>query len=450
MTGLWDSWADDAFVRNVEEGIFFDPAKMHVLNHKGKYLSVRGPLNIARPIQGWPVIVQAGASDAGRKLAAETAEAVFTAQSDIVAGRQFYSDMKGRMEKLGRSREHMKILPGCLVVVGDTVGEARAKRAKLDSLVNDANAIASLSIALGHDAAKLDPDAPLPENIPESNASKTGREHAIALGKRENLTVRQLAQRLGGYSGLAMVGTPASIADEMEEWLETKASDGFTVMFPYLPGGLDDFCVRVIPELQRRGLFRRDYEGVTLRENLGLPQPQNRFFSNCPTTRPRGHTSSLLAGIDAFRDMDHSARDRLEHASTVLQPRDGSEIFSQGDPADAVYAIVAGEGHVRFGAADQGSKTSMVAVCKQGDIFGEIGVIDGGARTSTAIVEGRVRLVRIPASSFLAALSSSAGLGQVVCQMLARRLRWIVTLFQDASFERCDQAALRGLLRLFG
>jgi alkanesulfonate monooxygenase len=280
VTGLWDSWADDAFVRNVKEGIFFDPAKMRVLDHKGKYLSVRGPLNIARPIQGWPVIVQAGASDAGRQLAAETAEAVFTAQNDIAAGRQFYSDVKGSMEKLGRSREHMKILPGCLVVVCDTMGEARAKRAKLDSLVNDANAIASLSIALGHDATKFDPDAALPENIPETNASKSGRERAIALGKRENLTVRQLAQRLGGYSGLAMVGTPASIADEMEEWLETEASDGFTVMFPYLPGGLDDFCALVIPELQRRGLFRRDYEGATLRENLGLPRPRNRFFSN--------------------------------------------------------------------------------------------------------------------------------------------------------------------------
>ena len=209
VTGLWDSWADDAFVRDVEDGIFFDPAKMHVLDHKGKYFSVRGPLNIARPIQGWPVIVQAGASESGRQLAAETAEAVFTAQSDLAVGRKFYADVKGRMEKLGRSREHMKILPACFVVVGDTVEEAKAKRAKLDSLVNYANAIASLSIALGHDASKFDPDGPLPDNIPESNASKSGRERAIALAKRENLTVRQLAQRLGGYSGLAMVGTPA-------------------------------------------------------------------------------------------------------------------------------------------------------------------------------------------------------------------------------------------------
>jgi alkanesulfonate monooxygenase SsuD/methylene tetrahydromethanopterin reductase-like flavin-dependent oxidoreductase (luciferase family) len=174
----------------------------------------------------------------------------------------------------------MKILPGCFVVVGETLEQARAKRAKLDSLVNYANAIASLSIALGHDASKFDPDRPLPGDIPESNASKSGRERAIALGRRENLTVSQLAQRLGGYSGLAMVGTAQSIADEMQEWLETNASDGFTVMFPYLPGGLDDFVNGVVPELQRRGLFRLDYEGVTLREHLGLPRPKNRFLEN--------------------------------------------------------------------------------------------------------------------------------------------------------------------------
>ncbi len=280
VTGLWDSWADEAFIRDVDSGTFFDPAKLHVLGHQGKYLSVRGPLNIARPIQGWPVIVQAGASEAGRQLAAETAEAVFTAQSDLAAGRQFYADVKSRMETLGRAREHMKILPACFVVVGDTVEEAKAKRAKLDSLVDYANAIASLSIALGHDASKFDPDAPLPEEIPESNASKSGRERAIALARRENLTVRQLAQRLGGYSGLAMVGTRQTVADEMEEWLETEASDGFTVMFPYLPGGLEDFCNCIVPELQRRGLFRRDYEGTTLREHLGLPRPKNRFFAN--------------------------------------------------------------------------------------------------------------------------------------------------------------------------
>ena len=278
VTGLWDSWADDAFIRDVESGVFFDPDKMHVLGHKGEYLKVRGPLNIARPVQGWPVIVQAGASDAGRRLASETAEAVFTAQSSIDAGRQFYADVKGRMQKIGRNREHMKILPACFVVVGDTVAEARAKRAKLDSLVNYANSIASLSIALGHDASRFDPDGPLPE-IPESNASRSARERVIEVARREQLTVRQLAQRLGGFAGLSMVGTAKTIADEMEEWLRSEACDGFTIMFPYLPGGLDDFVDQVVPELQRRGLFRRAYEGTTLREHLGLPRPENRFFA---------------------------------------------------------------------------------------------------------------------------------------------------------------------------
>ncbi len=278
VTGLWDSWADDAFIRDVERGLYFDPQKLHVLDHQGKYLSVRGPLNIARPIQGWPVIVQAGASDAGRQLAAETAEAVFTAQNGLAAGREFYADVKTRMEKAGRCRDHMKIMPACFVLVGDTLEEARAKRAKLDSLVHYDSAIASLSIALGHDASRFDPDRPLPQKIPESNASKSARERVIETGRRENLTVRQLAQRLGGYSGLAMVGTVKSVADEMEEWLASEACDGFIIMFPYLPGGLDDFVDKVVPELQRRGLFRRDYEGKTLRENLGLPRPGNRFF----------------------------------------------------------------------------------------------------------------------------------------------------------------------------
>ena len=285
VTGLWDSFADDAFLRDAESGLFFDPEKLHVLDHKGERLSVRGPLNIARPPQGWPVIVQAGASQPGRQLAAETAEVVFAAPPDLAAGRSFYADVKARAEKAGRPRDGIKILPGAFVLVADTVEEARARRATLDSLVHYDSAIASLSIAIGHDASSFDPDGPLPQ-IPETNASKSSRERVIELARRENLTVRQLAQRLGGYSGLAFVGTAKTIADEMEEWLSTEGSDGFNVTFPYLPAGLDDFVHQVIPELQRRGIFRRAYEGPTLRDHLGLPRPENRFFAR-PDARQR-------------------------------------------------------------------------------------------------------------------------------------------------------------------
>jgi FMN-dependent oxidoreductase (nitrilotriacetate monooxygenase family) len=278
VTGLWDSFADDAFVRDVETGLYVDPAGMHTLDHKGKYFSVRGPLNIARPPQGWPVIVQAGASEAGKQLAAETAEVIFGASANLAAGQQFYADVKGRLEKLGRDRDHLKILPGAFVAVGNSDEEAREKLAVLDSRVHYDSGIASLSIALGHDASGFDPDGPLPE-IPETNASQSGRTRVVEAARRDNLTVRQLARRLGGYSGLKFIGTPQTIADQMEEWLVKDGSDGFNVMFPYLPEGLDDFVNRVVPELQRRGIFRREYEGTTLRENLGLPRPKNRFFS---------------------------------------------------------------------------------------------------------------------------------------------------------------------------
>jgi FMN-dependent oxidoreductase (nitrilotriacetate monooxygenase family) len=277
VTGLWDSWADDAFIRDTETGTFFDPGKLHVLNYRSEHFSVRGPLNIARPVQGWPVIVQAGSSEAGRQIAAETAEVVFTAQSNLADGKRFYADLKGRMEKLGRSRDHLKVLPAAFVVVGDTLEEAQETRARLDTFVHYESGIASLSIALGHDVSGLDPDGLLPE-IPETNASRTARQRVVEWAQRDGLTIRQLAQRVGGYSGLEMVGTAVMIADQMEEWLEEEGSDGFNVMFSHLPAGLDDFVDKVVPELQKRGIFRREYEGVTLRENLGLPRPANRFF----------------------------------------------------------------------------------------------------------------------------------------------------------------------------
>jgi FMN-dependent oxidoreductase (nitrilotriacetate monooxygenase family) len=280
VTGLWDSFAEDAFSRDVESGIFFNPERMHVLDHKGADLSVRGPLNIARPPQGWPVIVQAGQSEPGRQLAAETAEMVFCAPRDLEAGKAFYADLKGRMAAAGRERDEIKLLPAAFVIIGDTVEEAQAKRLKLDSLVSYESSIASLSISLGTDASVFDPDSPLPADIPETNASKSSREGVMKLAAAEGLTVRQLAQRYGGYSGLAFVGTPESVADEMEKWLVEEGSDGFNVVFPFLPQGLDDVVERLVPELQRRGIFRKEYSGSTLRDHLGLKRPENRFFTD--------------------------------------------------------------------------------------------------------------------------------------------------------------------------
>ena len=277
VTGLWDSFAEDAWLRDQQSGIFFDPEKMHVLDHKGEHLSVRGPLNIARPVQGWPVIVQAGASDAGRQLAAETAEVIFGSTQNIEAGRAFYADIKARMAALGRPPESLKILPAALVIAGRTREEALEKKALLDSLVHPDSGLPNLSMRLGVDASAFDLDAELPE-LPPTNASQSGQAAIVAQARRDHLTVRQLARIAGGYGGFEIIGTANDIADTMQDWLETEASDGFNVMFHTVPEGLDDFVDLVVPELTRRGIFRAAYEGHTLRDHLGLPRPPNRFF----------------------------------------------------------------------------------------------------------------------------------------------------------------------------
>ncbi|KAK6419327.1 hypothetical protein LTR95_017073, partial [Oleoguttula sp. CCFEE 5521] len=207
-----------------------------------------------------------------------TAEAVFCSPRDINAAKELYADIKGRTKAAGRNPEHLKILPAAMFIIGDSKEDAQAKRLKLDSLVHYDSAIASLSIMLGTDASGFDPDAPLPTDLPPTNASITARQGAEKLAAAENLTVRQLAQRFGGYSGLAFVGEPGAIAEEMKTWLDEQACDGFTVVFPYLPQGLDDVTQRLVPELQSLGIFRKGYEGKTLREHLGLPRPGNRFF----------------------------------------------------------------------------------------------------------------------------------------------------------------------------
>lgn len=278
VTGLWDSWADDAWLRDQESGLFFDPDRLHVLAHKGDHLSVRGPLNIARPPQGWPVIVQAGASEAGRRLAAETAEVIFASQRTIEDGRRFYADIKARTAAAGRDPNHIKVLPGALVITGRSREEALARKAELDGLVHPDSGIPNLSIRLGVDASGFALDEPLPE-LPPTNQGQSGQAAMVALARRDNLTVRQLAQIAGGYGGLQFAGTPVEIVDQMQDWLETGACDGFNIMFHTVPAGLDDFVDLVVPELQRRGLHRTDYAGTTLREHLGLPRPANRFFA---------------------------------------------------------------------------------------------------------------------------------------------------------------------------
>lgn len=294
VTGLWDSFADDAFTRDPESGVYVDPEKIYTLDHKGDDLKVKGPLNIARPVQGWPVIVQAGQSEPGRQLAAETAEVVFCSPRDIDTAKSLYADIKTRTKVAGRNPEHLKILPAAMIIVGDTVEAAQQKRLKLDSLVHWDSAISSLSIALGADASKFDPDGPLPpeKDLPTTNASHTSRAGVIRLAEKEGLTIRQMAGRYGGYAGLAFVGTAESIADEMEHWLDEEAADGFTVTFPFLPEGLEAVTQKLVPELQRRGLFRQYYEGTTLREHLGLPRPINRFFESEGVVERNGESTA--------------------------------------------------------------------------------------------------------------------------------------------------------------
>ncbi|MCB4768665.1 LLM class flavin-dependent oxidoreductase [Ancylobacter sp. Lp-2] len=276
VTGLWDSWEDDAFVRDKESGLYFEPSKQHVLNHKGPHFAVRGPLNVARAPQGRPVLVQAGSSEAGKELAAETAEVIFTAAQTLAEAQAFYADVKGRLPRYGRHADHLKILPGVSPIVGRTTEEAEEKFAQLQELIHPAVGLSLLSQMLGGaDLTGYPLDGPLPD-LPETNAAKSRQKLLVDLARREGFSIRQLYQWIAGARGhWAIRGTAKDIADQLEAWFEGHAADGFNVMPPYLPGGLDDFVDLVVPELRRRGLFREEYEGRTLRENLGLPYPHH-------------------------------------------------------------------------------------------------------------------------------------------------------------------------------
>ena len=273
VRGLWESWDADAFLHDKERGLWFDPAKMHMLNHEGPHFRVRGPLNVARSPQGRPVVAQAGSSGVGMELAARTADMVFTAQPTIADGRAFCAELHALAAKYGREPDHIRIFPGIMPIVGRTEAEAQEKYEELRDLVDDGIGLRGVArLCGGLDIYQHDPDGPLPE-LPPSNAARARQEMIIAMGRR-GLTIRQIGRVLGMSQAHRVVwGTPQSIADDLQEWLEAGACDGFNLLFAHYPKPLEEFVDMVVPELQRRGIFRHEYEGATLRENLGVNTP---------------------------------------------------------------------------------------------------------------------------------------------------------------------------------
>ncbi len=274
VLGLWDSWDDDAFIRDRDSGTYFKPAGLHLLNHKGPHFTVRGPLDVTRSPQGRPVIVQAGSSEPGRALASRIADVVFTTHQTVASARDFYGDIKARAARHGRNPDEVLVLVALMPMVGATQAEADAKLNALDELVHPTMALARLSHALGGvDLSPYAPDGPVPADLPMGRGMQSRRQPLLDLAAREGLTLIQLAARTAGNRGhWSFAGTPAGIADQMEDWFDGGA-DGFLLVPPRSPESLREFCGEVVPELQRRGLFRTAYEGRTLRENLGLPRP---------------------------------------------------------------------------------------------------------------------------------------------------------------------------------
>lgn len=276
VKGLWDSWEDDALVRDKATGQFLDPDKLHELNHKGEFLKVKGPLNISRSAQGQPVIFQAGSSEDGRNFAAKHAEAIFTHQDDLAEGQAFYADIKARARGFGRDPDQVFIVPGARPVIGSTEEEAEAKYNELAGLVNLENALRALGRGFNdHNFSVYDPDGPFPREVAaeghKSNQSQSARVLALA---DQGLTLREIALRSATPRG-NFVGTPEQIADRFELWLNERGSDGFN-LFESLPGQLEVFVDEVVPILQRRGIFKTEYPGTTFRETLGLEKPANR------------------------------------------------------------------------------------------------------------------------------------------------------------------------------
>ena len=283
---LWDSWAEDAIVDDAAAGRYVRPGRIRPIDHLGQYHQVAGPLNIPRSPQGRPVLVQAGSSPTGKAFAAQYAEAIFTAHLEKESAVRFYRDIKQGVEEYGRNPRRVLVLPGISPVIGSTESEARRIQEELDELTAPQAGLAHLSNRFGgHDFSHLDLDHPLsPDDFPDPGKVQAAQSRAgviTALVARERPTLRQLLRKLAGARGhLAVAGTPEQVADLIQDWVETGAADGFNVMPPVLPGLLDDFVEQVIPLLQQRGLFRREYAGSTLREHYGLDVPANALFAN--------------------------------------------------------------------------------------------------------------------------------------------------------------------------
>ncbi|RMX04828.1 LLM class flavin-dependent oxidoreductase [Corticibacter populi] len=270
VTGLWDSWDEGAVIRDKESGVYFDVDKMHFLRHEGKFFKVRGPLTMGRSPQGRPVIFQAGSSEPGRELAARTADVVFTLQTDMAASRAFREDIRQRAARFGRDPDKIKVLPGITPIVGKTDEEAQAFRERMRDLIPEELAITHLMPHSGGlNFRDYDLDGPMPD-LPETNAGKSHRDAIVNLARRENLSILQTARRFAEGSYMKMVGAPATIANTMQEWLENDACDGFLAVPTHFPQGVEDFTRLVVPELQQRGIFRKEYTGQHLRDHLGV------------------------------------------------------------------------------------------------------------------------------------------------------------------------------------
>ena len=273
VRGLWNSWQDGAFVYDKEAGRFFDKDKLRVLEHAGEFYRVRGPLHVPSSPQGEPVLVQAGASEDGRVLAAQTAEVVFGAHQTLARAQEYYSDVKGRMAAFGRDPDSLKIMPGLSVSVASTHEKAVSKFDELQDLIDPKTGLELLTERLNYDLSGCEVDGYLPD-IPADEIDGSRAELIIELARRENMTIRDLYRHFAGARGHCHIsGSTEEVADMMEEWVSEGGCDGFNIMPPLFPSGLKDFIDLIVPELQRRGLFRTEYEGATLRENLELPRP---------------------------------------------------------------------------------------------------------------------------------------------------------------------------------